>query len=235
MLLYIIRHGDPDYDNDCLTEKGKKQAVALAKRLSVHGLDEIFTSPMGRARQTAQYTCEALGLEACVENWMSERLAMRFLCKPDKVPGEPWSNACQNTELLRGENLLRHDWYNLEPFAECVNAKEGYEGLSRSSDEFLFRLGYAREENVYKILHSSEKRVAAFCHDNFGRTWLAHLLSIPPHVFWASFQLTHSGVCILYFQNNPDGYTAPQCLCLSDTAHIYKDNLPLQFCNKINI
>ena len=45
MLLYIIRHGDPIYDPDSLTEKGKQQAQALARRLSTHGLNKIFSSP----------------------------------------------------------------------------------------------------------------------------------------------------------------------------------------------
>ena len=28
MKIYFIRHGDPDYKNDCLTELGRKQAAA---------------------------------------------------------------------------------------------------------------------------------------------------------------------------------------------------------------
>ena len=42
MLLYIIRHGDPCYNPDSLTEKGKRQAEALARRLAVNGLDKIL-------------------------------------------------------------------------------------------------------------------------------------------------------------------------------------------------
>ena len=32
MKLYIIRHGNPDYANDCLTPLGKRQAEALSRR-----------------------------------------------------------------------------------------------------------------------------------------------------------------------------------------------------------
>ena len=35
MLLYIIRHGDPDYATDSLTERGKLQAEAVGKRMSL--------------------------------------------------------------------------------------------------------------------------------------------------------------------------------------------------------
>ena len=31
MRLIIIRHGDPDYEKNCLTELGKKQAKLMAK------------------------------------------------------------------------------------------------------------------------------------------------------------------------------------------------------------
>jgi broad specificity phosphatase PhoE len=44
MILYVIRHGDPDYATDSLTPKGKLQADALAKRLAVHGVDTVYSS-----------------------------------------------------------------------------------------------------------------------------------------------------------------------------------------------
>ena len=49
MLLYIIRHGDPNYNPDSLTERGKLQAAALAKRLARYGVDRIYSSPLKRA------------------------------------------------------------------------------------------------------------------------------------------------------------------------------------------
>ena len=60
MRLYIIRHADPDYEHDTLTEDGHKEAQALAKRLASHGLDRIYCSPLGRAIDTARYTAEPL-------------------------------------------------------------------------------------------------------------------------------------------------------------------------------
>ena len=34
MRIYIIRHADPDYDNDTLTSVGHRKAVALAEKLA---------------------------------------------------------------------------------------------------------------------------------------------------------------------------------------------------------
>ena len=75
MLLYVIRHGDPIYNPDSLTPKGKRQAEAVARRLSVHGLDRIFSSPLGRAQDTARPTSELLGIPIETEDWTSENLA----------------------------------------------------------------------------------------------------------------------------------------------------------------
>jgi broad specificity phosphatase PhoE len=62
MRFLFIRHGEPDYINDCLTPTGRLQAEAAAKRLAGEGICEIFASPLGRAQETAGYTAEALGL-----------------------------------------------------------------------------------------------------------------------------------------------------------------------------
>ncbi len=48
MLLYYIRHGDPIYNPDSLTLLGHRQAEAVAKRLSVHVIDEIYASTSNR-------------------------------------------------------------------------------------------------------------------------------------------------------------------------------------------
>jgi len=53
MLLYLIRHGDPDYPTDTLTLRGMFQAEAVGRRMADAGIDRIFSSPMGRARLTA--------------------------------------------------------------------------------------------------------------------------------------------------------------------------------------
>jgi len=58
MILYFIRHGEPDYQNDSLTKVGHQQAKKLAEHIDALMLDEIYASPMGRAVQTAAYSAE---------------------------------------------------------------------------------------------------------------------------------------------------------------------------------
>ena len=58
MKLLIIRHGDPDYEHDDLTEVGKREAQCLAARIAPMKVREYFVSPLGRAKATAAPTLE---------------------------------------------------------------------------------------------------------------------------------------------------------------------------------
>ena len=53
MLFIYIRHGEPIYDPDGLTELGKRQAEDVARHLKVEGVDKIFSSTSNRAIETA--------------------------------------------------------------------------------------------------------------------------------------------------------------------------------------
>ena len=75
MKIVFIRHGDPNYDEDCLTELGHKQAKIAAQRLLSEGIEEIYSSPLGRARQTAQAFSEASGIKDIkILDFMQERI-----------------------------------------------------------------------------------------------------------------------------------------------------------------
>ena len=50
MRLLFIRHGDPDYEHDCLTHKGIQEAKLLSERMKRETMDHIYVSPMGRAQ-----------------------------------------------------------------------------------------------------------------------------------------------------------------------------------------
>lgn len=239
MLLFVVRHGDPIYNPDSLTPKGHLQAQALAKRFAVNGLDEIYASPLKRAQQTAQPTCDILGKTFTVEEWTSENKAAAdlFCTHPDGRRG--WVFQRQLSEMKNDNTVSLNltNWFTAECFSpeDRSRFQKGYERIGNDSDVFLEKLGYRREGAVYKILNPNEKRVAVFCHQGFGVTWLSHLLQIPPHIFWSSFDLAHSSVTVLEFKNYKNGITTPKCLCLSDTSHILREGLPFEYNNSIKL
>ena len=50
MKLLFIRHGDPDYTIDSLTEKGWKEAEFLSEKIAALDVRDFYVSPLGRAR-----------------------------------------------------------------------------------------------------------------------------------------------------------------------------------------
>jgi phosphohistidine phosphatase len=101
MDLYIIRHADAQplgeggIQNDAdrpLTKEGNAQCISLAKTLERQGvqLDQMITSPLLRARQTAEGLLENLGpakpeLHTCEElvPGGKRKKLTRFLCSID--------------------------------------------------------------------------------------------------------------------------------------------------------
>ncbi|HET8951169.1 MAG TPA: histidine phosphatase family protein [Solirubrobacteraceae bacterium] len=73
--LWLLRHGEavpheskPDDERE-LTARGERQALAAGAALARLGAEFSagYTSPMLRARQTAELACRALGIEPVVE------------------------------------------------------------------------------------------------------------------------------------------------------------------------
>lgn len=232
MLLYIVRHGIPDYATDSLTPDGRKQAEALVARLAPLGLDEIYSSPLGRARQTAEPTCRALGLEAQIEPWMSEGVAWNAFhtMNPDGKHGG-WAFWKKKAFLGSNERYEKRDSFSFGLYADDEVARKGAAALRAASNDFLFRQGYEYmgEGNGYRITRENNKRIAAFCHQGFGLHWLATLLNIPYHIFTASFDISHTGISVVSFTDSGEGIAYPICLCLSDLSHIYGADLPMKY------
>lgn len=229
MLLYLIRHGEPIYGPDTLTDLGRLQAQAVAERLAVHGLDRIYSSPQGRAKETAQPTAEKLGLSVNILPWARE--VWPELCLPQPDGSLRLAMGLPGSELRSEENSgLADRWYEMKAL-EAIEAKTFCEEtIVANSDAFLGSLGYERErDGVYRIVKENHERIALFTHGGFTMTWLPHLLAIPSHLFWAAFGTTHTGVTILEFKDDGNGYAAPRCLLLSDMSHILKAGLPYSY------
>ena len=150
MIFFLIRHGDPIYEPDSLTPKGKLQAQALAKRFAVHGLDRIFASPMIRAQETARPTSEVLNLPIKIEDWASEDLAWREFTVKYNGDFVHWLFFRQNTEFLQnGDELLGNgNWHEAQSVQE-LDVKAAYKRMESASDAF-FERHPKKKKNRYK-------------------------------------------------------------------------------------
>lgn len=235
MLLYIIRHGDPIYDPDSLTELGHRQAEALVPRLTPLGFDKIFASPMIRAQQTAEPTCRALGMKPEIRSFLSEnKLHGEISILFSDAEGNLQKRWCfhQQTTAFKpedGKNVSRM-WYDDPILAtDREKSKRAWEEFTAGADAFSLELGYRREGERYIIEEPRYNRVAVFCHQGVGLCWLSHMLAIPPQVFWASFDITHTGITVVEFPNYENKTTVPKVLCLSDTSHLFGAGLPTEY------
>lgn len=231
MLLYIVRHGEPDYTTDTLTERGWRQAEAVGKRIFDSGIQHIYASPMGRAQQTAEPACRLLGLPCQIEPWAEEAEFGRLTTYPDGISKSV--SDVQNALYRKNGGIdIPYDRAFDAPGFDISGMKAESERIVAGGRDFLERLGYKEENGVYRILNRNPDKVALFCHTVMARTWLSHLLHIPIHLMWAGFTYTHTGVTILEFPNYRNGITAPRCLCYSDMSHLYASGLDMIFDNR---
>lgn len=225
MRLYLIRHADPDYANDTITPAGRLEAAALAERMASHGLDELYCSPLGRARATAQPTAERLGLTPTVADWTRELSGLR-------VTPDPWGELVAwdlPGEIVRGHATYPgpDTWHTL-PALAALDLRAAFDTVCRNSDAFLAAQGYQREGRRYRCVAPHRRRVAVVCHNGLGLTWLAHLLDLPLTLVWSGFWLAPSSVTTILLDERSSAWATPRCLGVGDVSHLYAAGLPVQ-------
>ena len=235
MIFYYIRHGDPIYNPDSLTPLGMRQAEALAKRLALYGVDQIYSSTSNRAILTAKPTCDILKKEPVLLDFAHEQHVWDELTI-DKADGsgKSWLFHDKSTaEFLNSKEIrdLGDSWYDHPEFAE-YHYEKGIDRVYRETDAFLESLGYEhlRYTGKYKVKESNEQRVALFAHQGFGMAFLSCLLDIPYPMFCTHFDMGHTGVTVIEFRGS-NGYCIPKILTLSSDSHLYREGLPTKYNN----
>ena len=163
MRIILIRHGEPNYEKDCLTELGQKQAEVVAQRLLEEGIEEIYSSPYGRALQTAQAFSKASGIEQIqLLDFMHE---IRYGREGDFY-GKKWNPWNSSDELVwSGKSLQTPDWREYPLFKENFATADS-DKIAVETDKWLSTLGYEREGLYYRCTRADDrqKTIAIFCH-----------------------------------------------------------------------
>ena len=219
MRLILVRHGEPDYQRDCLTPLGRRQALAAAERLLNEGISAVYSSPLGRALETAQYTAGALGLPVETLPFMRELHWGGIDGAPLPFNGHPWDAA---DEMARtGWDMTRTDWAAHPLFARnLVTAEAAHVG--EKTDEWLRSLGYAREGTAYRCLRESDgqRTAALFCHGGSSTAMLARVFSLPFPYLCAAVHLDFTGIFIIRFSRREGGVSLPVAELCGDDRHI---------------
>ena len=199
----------------------------------------MYASTSNRAIQTAKPTSELLNKEIKLEDWAHEGHAAAELTVPRADGGATWAFYDQETkEKFRSDEVrnLGKKWYTHPCFT--TDFEKGIRRIDEATDEFLLRLGYKhqREKNAYVSLGKNEKRIALFAHQGFGLAFLSSLCDIPYPIFSTTFDLSHSSVTAIYFDDAEEGQTVyPKILQLSNDSHLYKEGILMGYSNVIKV
>lgn len=218
MKLLIIRHGDPDYAADSLTEKGWREARFLAERLSKLNIRSFYVSPLGRARDTARPTLEKTGGQAVVCEWLRE-FSPR-ISRPDK-PGSsivwdwlPQDWTCQ-------EEFYRRDLWAAPDVMQAGHVRQEYDWVTESFDRLLASHGYERDGQLYRVRRANNDTIALFCHFGSGCVLTGHLLGISPMVLWHGFCAAPSSVATFVTEERREGTASFRMSSYGDISHLY--------------
>lgn len=228
MILYYVRHGEPNYEHDCLTEKGKLQAEAIAKLLKQLHVDKVYASTMGRATETAMPTAKECNLPIIPCPWAREDLAWKNYTVKVKegTTWVFWSKEMLDNFSSKETQEKGYEFYKL-PAYESTNLPIGIPLTDKNVDEFMLSLGYRHDrENKYFIEEKkNDEHVALFAHHGFGLAFLSSLLDIPYSFFSLRADMCHTGLTTILFEPSLNGKVYPKILHLSDDAHLYEAGL----------
>ncbi|MBP5452349.1 MAG: histidine phosphatase family protein [Treponema sp.] len=220
MRIVFIRHGDPNYEEDCLTELGHKQAKIAAERLLKEGIEEIYSSPLGRARQTAQAFSEVSGIgEIKILDFMKE---IRYGTE-DELYNDKWNPWLGVDALVKnGIDIQSPDWREYPVFKENLATVDA-DKIGEEADKWLVSLGYEREGNYYRCSRKDdkEKTIALFCHGGSSTAFFSRVLNQQfPYMCAALLHYPHTTISVLKFNKNPGQLCQPIIELLNDARHL---------------
>jgi probable phosphoglycerate mutase len=222
MRIIIVRHGEPDYQKDCLTGTGRIQAARAAQRLRGEGIEEIWSSTMGRAYETAEATADLLGLPIRKLECMRE-LYWGSIDRPELYQdGHPWDTVDQMARS--GVDLTDKDWRKGPYF--CNNRVVESVGIvEKGIDEWLASLGYERNGSYYRHLKAEDKHrsIALFCHGGSSSAMIGHILNLPFPYVCAMLHVEFTGITILRFERREGACTLPCLELANDWKHILEE------------
>lgn len=219
MRIIIVRHGDPDYSIDSLTETGWKEARLLAERLAKTDMTDIYVSPLGRAQDTLQPTLEKTGRTAVTLEWLREFSPQ--INRPD-MPGKKkvsWDWLPQ--DWMRDEAFFNRDlWYTNPVFVEA-DVKKEYDWIIRNFDALLAEHGYVRKGDYYAVEKSNRDTLVFVCHFGLECVLLSHLLNVSPMILWHGTCAAPSSFTSLYTEERREGIASFRMSCFGDISHLY--------------
>lgn len=250
MRLIFIRHAEPDYENNTLTEKGFREAELLAQRTAAWKVDGIYSSPLGRALQTAEPTLKALNMKAQVCDWLQEfSYPIDATLHPFKV-NLPWDFSPEYLDN-HAELYNRLAWSDNE-IMRSGNIGNIYKKVCDSFDEILAQYGYIRHGVYYdsptdhiasnhymkysgdtlenmKDNRADQTTLVFFCHLGVMSVLISHLLNLSPSTLWHNYFVAPSSVTVINAEERNSHSAYFRCQTIGDTSHLTVADEPISY------
>ena len=247
MRLIFVRHCDPYYPTDSLTEKGFKEAKLLSKRIKKWNILKAYSSPMGRAFTTAK-----IGLSKNKYLKTGEITVCPWLREFNYPVVDPLTNKNRASWDLLPEFFTSEKnrdlfdfatWQNNE-FLETGDIKSFYKTVCDGLDGILEEFDYKRNGLLYSTVRKEgqsdfmerstdvfkdyidDRTVVIFCHLGVMGAMLSHLLNISAPSLWQGFFVAPSSVTILNSEERTPGIASWRVQQMGDTAHLYAKKEP---------
>ena len=217
----LIRHAQPQWIRDDrnvanppLTELGHAQAERLAKALDGESFDELYVSPLRRARQTAAPVLAVTGFDEVIEPWLEE------IRDPD-WHGQPAAGAIKAFKALK-QRVAVEQWDGLpggEPMHEFVAR------VRVGATEWLERRGIRRVDDDLPVweIANPDRRIGLIAHAGTNSVFTCLLLGLTPTPWeWDRLVMRHASISRLIALPIGDGYVF-SLSSLSDVEHFDAD------------
>lgn len=201
----IVRHGETDHNKHAimqghldvaLNEKGREQARKLSEWMAPRfQIDHIYSSPLARARTTADFVAAGQSCSLTTEDDLQE------------INIGLWQGL--TSEQAQGQNPDIYNQLKLDPLNTRRPGGESYWDLSQRTTKCLLKLVAQHPQGV----------ICLVTHGGCVRTLLAHALSVPPIAFSfvSGLVVDNTGLSILEYQQATQRW---QTHTINSTAHL---------------
>ena len=218
MKLLIIRHGDPDYAADSVTEKGAREVEMLSERLSRLDIHTFYVSPLGRAQRTAAPTLQRLHKDAVTLPWLREFQAPVQDPETDRLRN-PWD--FKPAYWMQDPRFYDASLWTQTPVMQTGDVASEAQRVYQGLDDVLARHGYCRKGLYYEATAANTDTIAFVCHFGVECVMLSHLMNISPMPLWHHFCALPSSVTTLVTEEREKGIAVFRCLSFGDLSHLY--------------
>jgi len=227
MRLLFIRHAEPNYENDCLTEKGLREAQLLIPRMKNEDYKVCYCSTMGRAMQTAAPFLEDQGREAIYCDWLRE--FEHEVVLPDGTDNSiPWDLAPM-VWTNDGRNFSKDEWY-LSSISKSGDLEKYSRTVTDNFDRILAENGYVRRDSImYDVVRSNHDTILFVCHFGVMSVILGHLIGLSPMQLWHVTSAPCSSLTQVYTEELDPGIAHFRVNFYGDISHLYTAGEPLSF------